>query len=149
MKRFSFSLQTVHDQRAVQRETAEREFVDAARALSNAEAALEKAIFEREIAVDAYIAHLESGAVDPQQLTLHVGHIARLVERENEKRARLASFERAQEIKRKAVITTTRDEKAITNLRDRHRARHEAAAARIEQTALDEMATMSFARRVR
>lgn len=149
MKRFSFSLQAVHDQRAIQREAAERELAEAARALSNAESAVEKAILDREAAVDAYVAQLESGPVDPHQLSLHVSHIALLVQKEKEKRARVKSFERAQELKRNAVIAATRDEKAITNLRDRHRARHEANIARIEQTSLDEMATISFARRMK
>lgn len=148
VKRFSFSLQSVYNHRATRREAAEREFAEASAALSDAQKVLEEALSERDAALDAYLEVLESRTFDPQEITLRTNHIASLVEREQEKRARIKLLEQAKDIKRDALMEATRDEKAIANLRDRHRARHESAAARIEQTALDEMATISFARRV-
>ena len=147
MKRFSFSLQSVADHRTVKREAAERELVAAASALSLAHAALERAIEARNTALDSYTAFLESGKIDPEELSMHINHIALLVERENESQARVNLLEREKENRRQGVIAASRDEKAISKLRDRHRDRHNSRAARIEQIALDEMATLSFVRR--
>ena len=147
MKKFAFSLQSVQDQRAVRRETAERAFAAATHALTEANVLLEKTIKERGAAVEAYVKMVESGKVEPQELTLRVSHIALLVQRENERRAHSQMLERALDVKRLAVVDATRDEKAISNLRDRHRARYDTEAARTEQIALDEMATLAFLRR--
>ena len=147
MKKFAFSLQTVQDQRAVRRESAERDFAAAANALTEANALLEKTTRERSLAVEAYVQMVESGKVEPQELTLRVSHIALLVQRENERRAHTQMLERALDVKRLAVLNATRDEKAISNLRDRHRARYDTEAARTEQIALDEMATIAYLRR--
>jgi flagellar export protein FliJ len=147
MKKFSFSLQTVQDHRAVRRETAERDFAAATAALTEANALLEKTVKERNNAVEAYVKLIESGKVEPHELTLRVSHIAFLVQRENERLAHLQLLERARDMKRLAVIGATRDEKAISNLHDRHRARYDTEAARTEQIGLDEMATMAYLRR--
>jgi len=147
MKRFSFSLQSVYNHRATRREAAEREFAEASAAVSQATKVLEETLNQRDAALDAYLEALESQSIDPREITLRTSHIASLVEREHENRARIMMLEEARDIKRDALMEATRDEKAIANLRDRHRARHESEAARIEQTALDEMATISFARR--
>jgi flagellar export protein FliJ len=147
MKRFSFSLQPVHKLRTAQREAAEGELAKAATELTGATKMLEKVIHERDMAVEAYVAHTNSGAIDVQELSLYVGHIASLVRRENQKREQIKVLEAACDARRFAVMDASRGEKAITNLRDRHHARHVAEAARIEQTNLDEMATMAFVRR--
>jgi flagellar export protein FliJ len=147
MKKFSFSLQSVQDHRAVRRETAERDFAAAAHAVTEAHALLDKTTRERNLAVEAYVKLIESGKVEPHDLTLRVSHIAFLVQRENERRAHIQLLERARDAKRLAVIDSTRDEKAISNLHERHRARYDTEAARTEQIGLDEMATMAFLRR--
>lgn len=147
MKRFSFSLQTVQDQRQIRREAAEREYADSAAELVTASALLDKTIRERHAAIENYTALLESGDVDPEEVTLRAEHIALLTQRERERRARLDLFERAKEAKRLALVATSRDEQAINNLRERHRARYDLGVARIEQTALDEMATIRYVRR--
>jgi len=147
MKRFSFSLQSVQDQRQIRREAAEREFAAAVAELAAAAALVDKTIRERNAAIEGYTALLESGDVDPEEVILRANHIALLTQRERERRARLELFERAKEAKRQALVATSRDEKAINNLRERHRARHDLGVARIEQTALDEMATISYVRR--
>lgn len=147
MKRFTFSLQTVQDQRQLQREAAERELAEAAADLAGAVALLDKTIIERDAAIKAYSEMLDSGYVDPHEVTLRANHITRLAERERERRERIRLFERAKEIKRLAVIAASRDEKAINNLRERHRARYDLDVARVEQTALDEMATLGYVRR--
>jgi flagellar export protein FliJ len=147
MKRFSFSLQTVQDQRQIRREAAEREYADAAAELAAASALLDKTIRERNAAIEDYTRLLESGGADPEEVTLRADHIALLTQRERERRVRLDLFERAKEIKRLALVASSRDEQAINNLRERHRARHDLGVARIEQTALDEMATIRFVRR--
>lgn len=147
MKKFSFSLQTVQDQRGVRRETAERDFAAATTALATANALLEKTTKERNLAVEAYVKLIESGKVEPHELTMRVSHIALLVQRENERRAHVELLEKARDMKRLSVIAATRDEKAISNLHDRHRARYDTEAARTEQIGLDEMATMAFLRR--
>lgn len=147
MKRFTFSLQSVQDQRQIRREAAEREFADAITELAKATALLDKTIGERNAAIEAYTLLLASRDLDPHEVALRANHITLLTQRERERRAHLELFERAKEAKRLAVVATTRDEKAINNLRERHRARHELDVARIEQTALDEMATISYVRR--
>jgi flagellar export protein FliJ len=147
MKRFKFSLQSVHDHRTIRREAAEGEFAESAAAVSDAAAMLEQSVLDRNAAIEAYMAILEGESVDPSEIALRAHHIALLVEREKERRARLKLLERARDAKRQAVISTTTDQKATANLRERHLARYEFAAERTEQTALDEMANMRFVRR--
>ena len=52
------------------------------------------------------------------------------------------------EARRQAVVETSRAAEATSRLRERQLARHELEAARQEQNMLDEMATVSSARRL-
>jgi flagellar export protein FliJ len=148
MKRFSFSLQAVHDHRTVRREAAERELGEAADALAGARAALQTAVDGCEAAIAAYMDVLNSGSADPQEIALRANHITLLQKREIDRRGRVVALERAHQAKRDAVIAMSRDEKATGNLRDRHLARHQSAVQQFEQAALDEMANLAFGRRL-
>jgi flagellar export protein FliJ len=147
VKRFSFSLQSVQDHRAIKREAAERELAEAAAAVSIVMAMLQEITNERDKAIEAYVALLESGNADPDEIALRASHIETLALRESRERERIRMLENARDAKRQAAIAASRDEKAISNLRERHRVRHETEVARIEQIALDEMANMAFVRR--
>jgi len=147
VKRFTFSLQSVQDHRAAKREAAEAELAQIAAAASNAANALEQAAQARDDAGQEFLELMGSGAAEGHQVALMASHISLLIQREAESRRDLSLLEQAREKKRDAVVTANRDEKAISNLKERHLSRHRALAGQLEQAALDEMAGLRFSRR--
>ena len=147
MKKFRFTLQTVHDLRMRTREEAEREFARATHNLNEARAQLQEAVRQREQAVDAYATLLYSGKFDAQEAALQTDYLRALTQLEIEQRARIQTLEEEVAAKRDMVARAARDAEATASLREQHHARHLAEAARHEQSMLDEMATLSVARR--
>ncbi len=148
MKRFQFSLQALHHLRETQREQCERDLMDAHAAATEAAAELDDTRRVQQTARDAYVAKLLSGALEPHEATMHVNYIAALAAREVDARARLASLESECERRRVILADAARQHKVTTKLRERHSQRHAFEVERCEQINLDEMATLSTARRI-
>ena len=149
MKRFRFSLQSVHDLRETLRDEAERQL---ALAMAEAAAASKRITEAEELIVRTgadFAARLQSGKVlDPQEAALCADYLSVLVRRIKDEKIRLKDLESACEFKRLAVVEAARAAEATAKLRDRQQSRHTAEAARHEQNMLDEIATLSSARRV-
>lgn len=147
MKRFQFSLQSVHNLRQLHRDEAERDLARAAAEVSHASASLDEAAHIRHAALETYAATLRSGALNPHEAALRASYLAALVRREADARERVAALERERDGRRQAAAEAARQAEVTAKLRERHRARYESEAARNEQNNLDEMATVAFARR--
>jgi flagellar FliJ protein len=148
MKRFEFSLQTVHDFRHRKREEAEREFAEATSKVAQAEALLEEIQCKRAEALEAYALQLQSSQLDPNESLLRLEYLSALERQAITAQAQLRLLEEACEVRRQALVEANRAAEATEKLREQQRARHEAETAREEQNSLDEMATAATARRL-
>ena len=146
MKKFRFSLQTVHDLREARRDEAERTLAAAARAVNEAAEQLEETDLVHERATDSFASRLQSGEIDPFEAMLSVNYLAALTRRKVETRARLRELEQARERQREMTIEAARSAETTARLRQRQNERHQLEVARTEQQLLDEMATLAQAR---
>jgi flagellar export protein FliJ len=146
MKRFKFSLQTVHNFRESRRDAAEREFAEAKAQLYSARAQLQEVARAHHLALDNYLLLYQSREIKVRMIGVHTEFIASLVRREREVRAQIITLERQLETKRQQLTEALRDTKATAKLRERQLERHDLNAARKEQTMLDEMAVATMAR---
>lgn len=147
MKRFKFSLQTVHDYREFRRDAAEREFADAIAQLHGAKALLEEVRRARRLALDNYLLMYQSREIEARMIGAHTDFITSLSHRERAVLAQIAVIEKRIESKRQAVTAALRATKTTGQLRDQQRRNHELDASRTEQNQLDEMAVAAIARR--
>src|SRR5258708_3837864 len=108
MKRFKFSLQTVHDYREFRRDNAEREFATTLAQLYTAKAQLEEVQRAHRAALDNYLLMYQSRVIRATAASAHTDFIASLVRREREVRAQIIIIERDIETKRQAVTEALR-----------------------------------------
>lgn len=147
MKRFKFSLQTVHDFREFRRTNAEREFAEATAQLQGLKAQIEELRRLHRAALDKCLLLYQSREIEASLIAAHADFINSLVQRERELRQQMAATERHLEVKRQALTEALRATKTTAKLRERHLDRHDLELARNEQNLLDEMAVATVARR--
>jgi flagellar export protein FliJ len=147
MKKFKFTLQTVHDLRESRREKAERELADANSELYRANAQLEEVVRARQKALDRYMVLYQSNELDVSMIGAHTDFLGSLFKREQEARVFITEVEMRLEEKRRGVTEAMRETETTAKLRDRQREVHRKESNRHEQTMLDEMAAMAAARR--
>lgn len=138
MKRFRFSLETVHNLREARRDEAEQRLAQTAAGIQAATEAVAE-IERQRAAVETKLAQA-TGPLCTAELTLHVNYLELLAQREREARAHLAALEREREAQRQATLAATREAKVTGQLRARQHARHTAELVRAEQQLLDELA---------
>ncbi len=146
MKKFRFSLHTVHQLRERAQAAAEAELARANGEVAQAIETLAAATQARENAMNTYTQMLLSGRISQAETTLRAAYLVVLAERIAEAQQNLAERERRREIVRQQVITATTRAEATATLRDQQLAAHRAEAAREEQEQLDEIATLRAAR---
>ena len=139
MKRFQFTLETVHNLREMRRDEAERQLAHAAATAMTAEAAIEELLNHR-AAIEAKLVAGSIGTLCAAEMALHVNYLTLLAQRETEARAQLALLEQEREARRQTAVAASREAEVTGQLKARQHARHSAEAARVEQNMLDEMA---------
>ncbi len=150
MKRFKFSLQTLHTLRERERDQAETRLAEADAEIRHAETHLQDATATHTRAAENYIAALHNGDnVDAHLCQMQADYLHALAHREQHARLRLHSLEATREHQRQLTVAAARAAETTANLREHHHARHRAELARGEQLALDEMATLAAARKSR
>jgi flagellar export protein FliJ len=147
MKRFKFSLQTLHAVRERAREEAEAALAAAHARVAEAEAELARAAEARRLALESNAAFLGVGEINSHEIALRASYVGVLDQRISEARRQLIEAERERDARRAAAVAAATAAEATAKLREKHRARHEAEAARAEQESLDELATIASARR--
>jgi flagellar export protein FliJ len=148
MKKFKFSLQSVHELRELKKDEAEQDLAKASARVLDASSRLDDIIRERNLAADSYLQTLLTGNLSPQEAALRANYLDSLARQESEARLFLERLEREREEVRRNAAEAARNAEATTKLRERHLARHGAEVAREEQNLLDEMAMISVARRL-
>jgi flagellar export protein FliJ len=149
MKRFKFSLQTLHDLREQEREEAERALAQAAAEVAAAEAKIEELRGAITQAVAAYAAQMQSKEPNPREALLHTEFLAALDNQLAAARAHHADCERFREAKLQDFIKASAAAEATAKLREQYYARYVAELAREEQNQMDELATIATVRRMR
>ncbi len=149
MKRFKFSLQTLHDLREQEREDAERALAQAAAEVAAAETKIEELRRAIQQAVAEYAAQMQSKELNPREALLHTEFLASLDRQLAAARAHHAECERFREAKLQDFIKASAAAEATTKLREQYYARYVAELAREEQNLMDELATIASVRRMR
>lgn len=148
MKKFKFTLQTVHKLRESRRDDARHELVQLQNTADAAAASLEKTTQERLETIDNLSTKMQGGPINPMEAALATNYIAALSQREREAQYQLNLTIAAVEKQRLKVVEASREVEATSVLRERQLTRHELEATRTEQNLLDEIATVSIARRM-
>lgn len=149
MKRFKFSLQTLHDLREQEREDAERALAQAAAEVAAAEAKMEELRGAIQQAVAEYTVQMQSKELNPREALLHTEFLTSLDRQLAAARAHHAECERFREAKLQDFIKASAAAEATTKLREQYYARYVAELAREEQNLMDELATIASVRRMR
>lgn len=148
MKRFKFSLQTVHHVRELK---SERENLALSELHIEAEKAQQRVAhieLMRTEAVEKYLQRLRSGDLDPREMEMSSNHFASLDSLQME--AQKAAEETRQACLRQLeLVKAARVEVKVTEqLRDTQHKRHHEEVARHEQNSVDDLVTAKFARRI-
>lgn len=149
MKRFKFSLQTLHDLREQEREEAERALAQAAAEVTQAAARVEELRAAINEAVLAYAASLQTKELKPHEAQMHTEYLVTLDQQLAAARAHHTACERQREVRLQELVKASAAAEATTKLREQYYARYVAELAREEQTLMDELATIAAARRLR
>lgn len=142
MRRFEFSLQKVLDYRQRREEQALRAFAEAQAQLAHEQALLESLQHEREACLHR---SQRRHRLKVQMLTVEQTYLSALEERIEEQRERVAQAQRLLEERRAALLEAQRERKALERLREKQYEQWRQEMLRVEQNALDELATMRAA----
>jgi flagellar export protein FliJ len=149
MKKFKFTLQTVHKVRELK---SERENLTLGELQNEADRAASQVTHIEELrndAVEKYLQRLNSGRhLNPLEMELNANHFASL--NTLQKEAQEAAEKKRQDLMRQIeVVKAARIEVKITDkLRGDQQKRHEMEFNRQEQNNVDELVTTKFARRI-
>ena len=149
MKRFKFSLQTLHDLREQEREDAERALAQAAAEVAAAAAQVEALRAAINQVITAYTTNLQSKALNAQDAKMHTEYLTTLDKQWAAARAHQAERERFRAMKLQDLIKASAAAEATAKLREQYYARYVAELALEEQNLMDELATIATVRRRR
>ncbi|GIV15901.1 MAG: flagellar export protein FliJ [Armatimonadota bacterium] len=138
MRRFVFSLQKVLDYRQQREEQAVRAFAEAQAQLLHEQAVLHRLLSEREGCLRR--SHRRQ-RLAVELLDVEQAYLSALEERIEAQRGRVVEAVRVLEEKRQALTQAQRERKALERLREKHYEQWRQEMLRIEQKALDELAT--------
>ncbi len=148
MKRFKFTLQTLHDLREQERLTAERALGHATAAVAQAAAQTEELLKTIVQAVATHAAKLRTKEPNPHEAEMHTEYIATLERQLAAARTRHAALEREREVKLQEFIKASAAAEATAKLREQYYARYVSELLREEQNLMDELATIATVRRM-
>ena len=149
MKRFKFSLQTLHDLHEQERSDAEHALAQAAAEVAAAAAHIEVLRDTINQALAALTVNLQTKAPNAREAEMHAEYLTTLDKRLATARAHYANCERHRETKLQELIKASAAAEATTKLRQQYYNHYVAELAREEQTLMDELATIATVRRMR
>lgn len=148
MKKFKFSLESVHKVREIRQE---RESVILGELRAEASRAAERVAHieaMRQEAIEKYTRRITNGAkVDALEMELSSKHFASLDRLQKDAEAELAKRNHDCDIQLGAVTEAMRNVKITANLRETQLERHRSELDRQQQNTIDEIVMASFARR--
>lgn len=148
MKKFKFSLQTVHNLRETKREQEQLKLADLRIKLEDASKQLEAVENKRRETLDKYAAKLQQGEVDVFQMSLLTDYLKALSNCETTARENVKIAQQACSNQSKTLAEAARSVEVTTKLHERQRAKFDLESARVEQNNLDEMVSINFARQL-
>lgn len=149
MKKFKFTLQTVHNVRQMRQEKEQLLLGQLQFEMNQISEQIEQIKQMRETAIENYHLRLKPGqAINPAEIEMETGNIAYLKRRLEEAEKSLEAKKEECLKQTEKVVLASRDVKITERLREKQNARHNLELSRLEQNLLDEMATSSFARHI-
>lgn len=147
MKKFQFTLQTVHNVREMRREKEELVLAEMQTAADQAAARLADIENRRIEAIANYTGKMKKGEpINPFEMELGTNHLRALDHSIRDAQAALEEKKRLCDRQRQLVAAAGREVKITERLRESQQARHQTELDRREQTALDELVAAKFAR---
>jgi flagellar export protein FliJ len=147
MKKFKFTLQTVHNVREMLQEKEGLVLSQLQAEADQAAARVEHLEQMRLQAIDDYALRLHTGEqISSMEMELNSNHFASLNRLQQEAEKILAEKNYACRLQSEKVAAAMREVKVTDQLRENQKARHETEYSRQEQYSVDEMVSTRFAR---
>lgn len=143
MKHFRFRLQAVLEQRERRETLAKQTYAEAQAALTRAERLLVE-IREVRLAILDELCRRRAGAFDAFETQMYQEYMQIITQSLQEQESDIKALATACEAHKLHLIGTSQDKQALVTIHNRHKTAHAHAAQRVEQIAMDEMATTRF-----
>lgn len=149
MKKFKFTLQTVHNVREMRREKEELVLAEMRAETDRALARLSELEKTRLAAVENYTRKLAQGEVmNPLEMELNTNHLRSLDLTLRKAQAEVEQKQRAVAAQSVIVAAASQSVKVTERLRENQQTRHQTELERREQIAIDDLVSANFARRM-
>lgn len=149
MKKFKFTLQTVHNVRQMKQEKEELVLSEKQNEANRAAERLDELERARVDAIEKYTGKMKAGEfLSAYEMELNTNHLAALDRVIREAQADLEQKKRACAAQGEIVAAASREVKITDRLRETQQNRHRLETARQEQNALDELVSANFARQM-
>lgn len=149
MKKFQFTLQTVHNVREMRQEKEEIVLSEMQAEINRAIADLAKIEKIRLDAIENYTLKMKRGEpMNPFEMELHTNHLRAIDQLIREVQLKIEEKKQACAHQSQIVAHAGREVKITERLRENQHARHRLEQERREQTALDELVSANFARQM-
>jgi len=143
MKHFRFRLQAVLEQRERRETLAKQTYAEAQAALTRAERLLLEMREVRQAILDE-LCRRRQGAFDAFETQMYQEYMQIITQSLQEQESDIKALATACEAHKLHLIGTSQDRQALVTIHDRHKTAHARAAQRVEQIAMDELATTRF-----
>lgn len=148
MKKFAFSLQTVHQLRDQRREQEELKFASLNQSLNEVNSELVQIEENRRQATKFYADKMQKNELDAFEIGLAMDYLRALSVRESDARARVAQAQTKCQEQSQVLNLAMQAVKATEKLRSQARQKFELEVSRQEQSELDELTVLKFARQL-
>lgn len=149
MKKFKFTLQTVHDVREMKQENEHLRFTQLQKEAEKAAEQVRLIEKMRQEAIEKYSLRLQSGGIiNAYELEMNSNHISTLDRLIREAQGSLEQKKLACLKQSENVAAATRAAKITSRLRETQAQRHKLETDKQEQNAIDELVSANFARRM-
>jgi flagellar export protein FliJ len=150
MKKFKFTLQTVHNVREMKQEREEQTLAELIGEVNRASERIEQIEKMRREAVEKYTQRLRAGEIlNATELELHAKYFNSLDELQRQAEKDLTLKNQACTVQRAKLADAARQVKITDRLREQQFVRHQLEVEKHQQTALDEIVSAGFARKLR
>ena len=144
MKNFRFRLQAVLEQRERRETLAKQTYAESQAALSRAERLLLEMREVRQAILDELCRRRTDGAFDAFETQMYQEYMQIITQSLQEQESDIRTLASACEAHKLHLVGASQDKQALVTIHDRHKTAHARAAQRVEQIAMDEMATTRF-----
>ena len=149
MKKFKFTLQTVHNVREMRQEKEQMILMQLQTDVQKAAERVREIQQMRLSAVENYVAKLNKfGALDVMELELSSKHLSSLDQTESEAQKFYEQTKQIAAAQSQRLAAATREVKITEKLRETQHQRHAVEASKTEQITLDEIVCANFARQM-